>query len=167
MPWADKTTVKKGDIGESIVDAYLKSRGLIPYAPVTPGAHPFDRLCATADKRRIFIAETKAKARRTYYPDTGINERNFNDYMRIIAAHGIAVWLMFVDEHEGRIYGGSLERLSRERVVTHKDKTLVYPIRSGGVIYFPLESMTHISDIPKNEAVKLKALSQRNYEYAN
>ena len=62
---------QKGRIGEIEVDKYLSSIGIIPYAPILSKAHPFDRLCASADKKKLFVAECKAKAARTYYPDTG------------------------------------------------------------------------------------------------
>lgn len=165
MQWAERTSVRKGSLGEAIVDDYLRSRGLVPYAPIGDGAHPFDRLCATKDKRRIFVCEVKTKARRTYYPDTGINETHFNDYMRVVSTHAISVWLLFADEHERRIYGGSIERLARERAVEHKGRVLMYPIRDRKIIYFPLCAMTDIAPLDEETAEELKKLSRRNYAY--
>ncbi len=167
QPWADKTSVKKGAIGEAVVDEYLRSLGLVPYSPVADGAHPFDRLCATSDKRRLFIAEVKSKARRTFYPDTGINRSHFDGYIEVIERHSIPVWLLFADESEGRIYGGDLRRLCEEMQICHNGRILRYPWHDRGIVYFPLCKMTHVTQLSAETAIALRALSRRNYDYAD
>lgn len=165
MQWADKTTVKKGDLGEMLVDKFLIDHNCIPYAPKADRAHPFDRLCATADKKTIFIAEVKSKARRTYYPDTGIDVSHLSDYQHIQTKHSLKVYLFFVDEGEGRIYGNWLDELLKPRVVSHSLKSLNYPLEQKGVKYFPLEAMTDICLLDADAANELKRLSTRNYSY--
>lgn len=167
----DLVTTKKGYIGEHEVDRYLASIGIIPYAPTIGKAHPFDRLCASSDKKRLFIAECKAKASRSYYPDTGINESNYQDYKNILKTYGIDIWLFFVDEHKQSIYGNLLSVLESPKIVNHGGKNIRYPLlqrdyRGKQIIYFPLESMVEVCKISPDVALQLKALSSRNYEYA-
>ena len=103
----DLPETKKGEIGERIMDDYLISKKIIPYKPTQEGAHPFDRLCATADKKTIFIAEAKAKPARKYYPDTGIDYKIYREYMQIQAKHDIRICLFFIDEDRARFTGDS------------------------------------------------------------
>lgn len=165
MQWHERSTVKKGDLGEMLVDKFLVDHDCIPYVPQADRAHPFDRLCATADKKTIFIAEVKSKARRTYYPDTGINTSHLADYQHIQEKHSIKVYLFFVDEDEKRIYGGWLNDLLTPRTVSHQLKTISYPLQQGRVMYFPLEAMTDICPLDDESANELKKLSTRNYSY--
>ena len=165
MIWSDKSTVKKGDIGESIVDEYLRKKGFIPYAPAFDGAHPFDRLCASPDKKRIFIAETKSKPARVCYPDTGIDERHYKDYMHIYAKYFIKVYMFFVDEVAKKIYGGWLDKLDLPRQVEHKGKILLYPIVTNNIRYFPLEAMSDIAVISEDHSNNLKQHSNINPAY--
>jgi hypothetical protein len=165
MNWQDKRSVQKGDVGERIVDAFLINRGVVPYAPITPKAHPFDRLCAAEDKSSIFIAEVKTKAARKYYPDTGIDERHFMDYMGVFHRYGIDVWLFFVDENAASVYGNKLSTLKEPSDVAHNGMVIRYPLREKGIIYFPLNKMRHVCRIDEAAASKLMALSERSYEY--
>ncbi len=78
--WGERTSAQKGALGEQIVDRYLVEQGYIPYGSLIDGAHPFDRLCASRDKREVFIADVKSKACRLFYPDTGIGLRHYQEY---------------------------------------------------------------------------------------
>ena len=168
MQWEDKQEVKKGNIGEEIVEAYLIDNGIIPYKPCTGGAHPFDRLCASADKQRIFVAEIKCKARRYAYPDTGINYSHYQDYVNIAMKHNMDIYLYFVDEFNGCIYGAELvSRLIPEYQVEHKGRLLSYPMhtehRQNGrlikMVYFPLKRMVVIHRLSDDQCSELKKLS--------
>jgi hypothetical protein len=165
MNWQDKRSVQKGDVGERIVDAFLIGRGVVPYAPIASKAHPFDRLCATEDKSRIFIAEVKTKAARKYYPHTGINERHFSEYMGVFRRYGIDVWLFFVDEHACSVYGNKLSELIKPCEILHRGKPLKYPLQERGIVFFPLEKMRHVCEIDTDAAKNLVALSERSYGY--
>lgn len=165
--WHERQTVKKGDAGEALVDAFLKSKNVVPYQPVFDGPHPFDRLLATADKKQLFVADVKTKARRTYYPDTGIDRRHFDEYQHIADKYKMGVFLFFVDEDEQRIYGGWLSDLSKQRYVIYNGKTLTYPLEQGNIVYFPLEAMQDICKLNATVSDGLKLLSSRSYEYAN
>ena len=139
--------------------------GYIPYRPDAEGAHPFDRLVASRDKRKVFIADAKTKPRRKYYPDTGINTKAYKEYKFIQDKYGIAVFLFFVDYDLGKVYGGFLARLSNPTDIYHKGKQIEYPLTQGNIIYFPLKNMADISVI--EDTTELQNLSTRNERYAN
>lgn len=165
MNWQDSPRVKKGNIGERLVKEYLINKGYIPYIPDAPGAHPFDLLVASADKRNIFIADSKAKPARKYYPDTGIDLRHYKEYTTIEDKHNLNVFLFFVDEDAGNVYGNFLKRLSEPREIIHIGIPYQYPLIHKGIIYFPLVSMIQIADIPKIDVDTLREYSTRNKAY--
>jgi len=165
MSWDDKIEVQKGKLGEQIVDQYLKDNGIIPYIAVFDGPHPFDRLIASLDKKNIFIADIKTKARRNYYPDTGIDERQYKEYQYLTHKYNIRCFLFFVDESLGEIYGNFLDVLSQPEIVQYNGKTLQYPLIQGGIIYFSLARMKLIATINSQQVEALKRLSNRNYVY--
>lgn len=159
MNWDERKEVQKGNLGEELVERYLAGRGYVVYRPTT-GPHPFDRLCASKDKRSIFVAEIKTKPRRKFYPDTGFDQRHNHDYINIAMKHSMDVFVYFVDEVEGWIYGGELlSNLHRPRQLMHGGKLLQYPWSIGGIIYFPLSAMEKIAALPPSECDKLRALS--------
>jgi hypothetical protein len=164
--WADKVQVKKGSLGESLVDQMLIDQGYIPYRAIVDEAHPFDRLCTSKDKRRILIAEVKTKPRRKYYPDTGINLSCYRTYKNIMDTYGIPVWLFFVDEDSAEIYGGELADLETERHIAHKGTVLHYPLHQGGIVYFPRIHMKTYAKLPVGAVTALNGYSTREIGYA-
>lgn len=174
MAFQDMKSTQKGNLGEQLVDKLLMEKGLIPYKPVADVAHPFDRLCATADKRNLYVAEVKTKARRNKYPDTGFDYKHFNIYMSLMKKHNLDIIVYFVDESLGQIYGGELVKISEPHdvhwTVNGKQTLLRYPkIESTKygeqIIYFPLELMTVFADLPQGERAQLKQLNTRAYDY--
>jgi len=166
LPWEDRPQVRKGVLGEAIVDEFLKAKQVIPYRPDFNGAHPFDRLCATADKQTIFVADIKAKAQREYYADTGIDIAHYGDYKFIEGKYGLRVFLFFVDEKIAEIYGNWLRELERPaQFADRRGRPVSYPLKQGGIIYFPLAHMQPISNLDYERAMALIQLSSRNYEY--
>jgi hypothetical protein len=117
------------------------------------------------DKLKIFAVDSKAKARRTYYPDTGIDLRHYGQYSAIQKHNNLDVYLFFVDEHEKRIYGNYLTILDKKREVQHLGKWEEYPKITRSIIYFPLVAMIDIAVIPDESVEALKSLSRRNYTY--
>jgi hypothetical protein len=165
MTWQNLPTVKKGNVGEGLVNEYLIGHGYIPYSPDAGGAHPFDRLVASRDKKTIFIADAKTKAARKYYPDTGINERHYEEYKYIQDKYGIDVFIFFVDEEAQKIYGNVLRKLEAEAKILHKGSLLNYPMKYKGIIYFPLEHTKHIADIPQEQAEVIKQYTTKQEAY--
>lgn len=155
-----KTALKKGYIGEKIVKEYLLARGLVPYVPDFDGAHPFDFLCASRDKKNMVIADAKAKARMNKKFEgsyvNGINECHFEQYSFLSNKYGLPVWLFFIDEMEKRVYGNSLNKLTpKSFVIEFKVKTRM----------FRLEDMKNVKELNDEEIDALRSLSQRKYEY--
>lgn len=153
MSW--ETRLEKGRIGERIVDAWLESKGYVPYRPIDGVAHPFDRLVASRDKKTIRVVEVKAKPRREKYPDTGIPTTHYNDYKHIQDKYGIQVFIAFVDEVLKKIYGNFLDELDKP------DGR--YPLRYADVTYFPLSKMLDIKRLTDEQCAELAALRRSNY----
>ena len=157
--------LNKGNYGEGLVDQILIKKGIIPYKPVVNRAHPFDRLCATSDKKTLFIAEVKTKARRNWWPDTGFNYSHYLGYREIQEKHRLDIVIFFVDEGMGKIYGGKLSRIAQEHDVVWKGKIVNYPKKEKRIIYFPLEIMTTYADLTFEDIELLKQSSSRSYNY--
>ena len=163
--WEDKIQVQTGNAGETIIDRYIRSKNLMPYKAVFEGSHPFDRIIASTDKQNLYIADAKTKARRTYYPDTGINYKHYQEYKHLMNKYSMRVFLFFVDEWQQKVYGNFLDVLEKPVQISHNGKIYEYPLTQGIVIYFPLELMRDICNLDKTECELLKQLSSRNYEY--
>jgi hypothetical protein len=167
--WQDRTSVRKGTLGEQIVHAHLEKNGYIVYSPATEGAHAFDKL-AVRNKREIIIAECKTKARRKYYPDTGIDCKHYNEYKYIENLHNIPVFIFFVDELVKKVYGNKLSILEKPRNVKYeldgKRRYKDYPLVQGNIIYFPMVAMEDIATLTENDCSKLISVSTRSYDYS-
>jgi Holliday junction resolvase-like predicted endonuclease len=162
--WENKITVKKGNLGESIVRRALEKKGYIVYKAITEKAHGFDFL-AVKDKRVFVIAEVKSKARMNKFEATGIDVRHLNDYVTVMEQQNLKVVLFFVDEHpkEKRVYCQSLYELLIPCVVDGVE----YPNYSiaKGIVLFPLSKMIEVEKLTDDESNTLTELSSRNYEY--
>jgi len=159
--WHDRPEVKKGDFAEEIVHGFLERKGFIVYSPQTEGPHGFDRL-AVKNKQQVVIAEIKAKARMKKYRCTGINIKSYNEYKYIEQKHNIPVFIFFVDEWMGKIYGNILSELEKE-VIT--DRTYPNTNIKPGIIFFSLKNMKVISELNADQIRYLKDHSTRNYSY--
>lgn len=161
MNWADKTTVKKGDVGEEIVKNFLLKQGMIPYKPDFDGAHPFDFLCATTDKKTMIIVDAKAKAAFNKKFDgsfvTGINTKHYEEYSFIQNKYGVHVYLYFVDEMLGCVYGGALKKLEKNKI----QKSFKVP-----TTLFRLDDMFTIGYLTEEDISRLKKHSTRNHNYS-
>lgn len=162
--WNDKITVKKGNIGELIVDQELERRGFIIFKPTTKGAHGFDRLCVK-DKRVAVIGETKTKAKREYYDDTGINYSHYLDYKRMFEKYNLDTLLFFVDEQMGKIYYNKLSVLDVQNVFLRNGKGLVYPLKQGNIIYFHMDLMITLCKLTGEQVKLLSDFTTKNKSY--
>jgi hypothetical protein len=159
-----RPSTKKGKIGEEIVRRWLEEHGWIVYEPKTENrSHAFDKL-AIKDKKQLILIEVKTKARRNYYPDTGIDIKHYNDYKLISEKYNLPIFLFFVDEMMGEIYGGKLSSLEKRVKISNNRE---YPLKQNGIIYFPLEKMHKIAILNTMKTFELKKLNTRNYEYLN
>jgi hypothetical protein len=162
--WHDRREVKKGDYAEELVCRHFQARGHVPYRPHADRAHKVDLLFLTQDCN-IFAVDVKAKAARTYYPDTGIDISSYRTYEDLVAKRNISVFLSFVDEHKKEAYGNDLLALTQPQKIAHNGKVLEYPLRHRGIIYFPLVAMVHMFDLTDKDCAALIAESHRSYEY--
>lgn len=162
--WNNKTTVQKGNIGEKLVESEMEEHGFIIYKPITEGAHAFDRLCIKG-KEVAIIAEVKAKAKRKYYPDTGIDYNHYLDYKRMYEKYNLDTILFFVDEEACQIYSGRLSVLDKPEPFYHKGKQLTYPIIQNSIIYFHISKMKTLCDIHVDDAGQLRKLTTKNERY--
>lgn len=160
-----EVALKKGEAGEKIIASLLESKGFVVYQPSTIGAHAFDML-AIKDKQRAIAIDVKAKSRRTYYNDTGINQSHFECYKLFSEKHSMPFWLFFIDEYLGKIYGNSIDELEVSIIADDVEYPFVQESNRGKAIrYWSLESMIQVGVIETEVAEKLKEMSQRNYEY--
>jgi hypothetical protein len=166
--WQDKIQVKKGNIGESLVKSFLHNKGCIIYEPITEKAHGFDKLVSIG-KDRLFIAEVKTKAKRNFYPDTGIDIRHYEEYKKISVLHNLPIFIFFVDESIGLVYGNFLSVLEKKKTIVIKKNgqrmVMVYPIKQGNIIYFYQPNMKNIAPITQETIEEIKKLSTRRYDY--
>ena len=160
----NKLTTKKGDVGESLVDKMLREKGFVIYKPEGGQAHAFDRL-AIKDKEILMIAEVKSKAKRKFFPDTGIDFRHYNEYKKIMKKHNLEVILFFVDEEMGKIYGGKLSEIEVINNFTVNNKDVTYPKIEKNIIYFHIDKMKTYADLEKADVVQLEQLTTKKQAY--
>jgi len=164
MEWKDRSSVKKGNIGEEIVKKSLEDKGYVIYGSITDKAHAFDFL-AIKDKRVFVIAEVKSKARMNKYECTGIDIRHFNEYMYIYENQHIDVILFFVDEHPKmeNVYCQRLSELIKPKLIGG----ISYPCTTlaMGKVMFSLSNMVTVCKLTSDQVAELKTHSNRSYEY--
>lgn len=162
MNWQDKKTVHKGNVGERLVRQLLERDGWVVYGPETQGPHAFDRL-AVKNKETIAIIEVKTKAKLTYYNATGFNTKHFMEYLKIKEKYGVEVFVYFVDEELGKIYGAPLSVLSQP-MVGKDNKQYPMELRSGQTV-FSMELMQEVRRLTAEEIAEIKSLTFRNSAY--
>jgi len=164
MNFTELPTYQIGQIGERLIDEFLRQKGFIPYYPQPGAAHPFDRLIATPDKRRICIVEVKTKCRREAYDDTGIDQRHFDDYQRITFRYNLQLFLAFVDAKVGQIYGNWWHELLKTResprsVLLPNGQRFgeSYPWTDRGIVYFLRSSMKTLHVLTEEQRAEILA----------
>jgi len=176
--WEDKPEVKKGNFGERIVKDYLEKEGYVVYTTKSIGSHLCDGFVSNKNKKEIFIGDVKSKARRNIYPDTGIDEKYYNNYKELSMKYNMPFFLYFIDEGMKKIYGNRLDVLEIERTILYeydngKGKEsfpITYPSpkidsKGNNIVYFPLCCMKEMNNITSEDVEILKDLSRRSIEY--
>lgn len=167
MSFEDSNRFKTGWLGEQMVDVFLKQQGWVPYYPMKGVAHPFDRLLATPDKRRLCIVEIKTKFKREFYPDTGIERRHFNDYQAITMEYNIPLFLVFVDAKAGQVYGQWWAELLKTREPEQRSRLggcVSYPWFHGGQVYFQISIMKIFHVIPPEQCEEILKYRESNWQ---
>lgn len=173
-PFTQQIMAKKGQIGERIFDEMAAQRYYI-YKPMTAGRHPFDRLLiektGTGDPGVVTIVDVKAINHRRANLDTGISISHYHEYQSFSDLTGLPVYLVFVDERAGKMYGKQLDKLSEPVTIIHKGKQLEYPMIEdletavgGKIIYFPLAKMQHLADLTDKQIEELRAAGNEGYK---
>ena len=98
-----EVALKKGELGERIIQKYFEARGWIVYRPFTKNkAHYFDAL-ATKDKEKVIAIDVKTKARLNNWKAQGINIKSYNEYKRFIDKVNVPFYLIFIDDNLDRL----------------------------------------------------------------
>lgn len=129
------------------------------------GAHQCDAVVIHWKRMRIVLVDAKAKPAMSYYPDTGIDQHAYQNYLGLAKRHRAAVLLCFIDEACGKAYGNYLQILKRRRSVWWRGKNIRYPRQTvgstGPTIQFPVEYMRVLADLQQDEIDELKHQSTR------
>jgi len=148
-----EVALKKGELGERIIQKYFEARGWIVYRPFTKNkAHYFDAL-ATRDKEKVIAIDVKTKARLNNWKAQGINIKSYNEYKRFIDKVNVPFYLIFIDDKSGDVYCAELAKLTRSFNPT------------SYIIAWYLEDMTYLFNIGDDNIKRLSELDQRNYDY--
>ena len=116
MKRSEVKTNKKGDYAEKIVMENLHSKDINTFKNSIDVPHPFDFLLY---KKRNGIwelnpADVKAKPKMSKYNATGIDQKDYQTYLDIQDRYNMNVYLFFVDEEMGKVYGNYLNELEKE-----------------------------------------------------
>lgn len=177
--WQSKKTTQKGNAAEDIAARILRSMGYDVYShPLKLNeSHEIDFFMIDRYNMKVIMVDAKCKAKRVYYPDSGIEFKHYISYKKYASKHNMDVFIVFVDEKYGKIYGNYLSILETVcKPITTKDfkftepqESTVYPrTESGkgteGVIYFPLALMNKMGDLSNEEIAHLRSLTE-NVDY--
>lgn len=148
-----ETSLKKGAIGEQIIQKMLEDKGWIVYTPFKKDkAHYFDML-ATYEKARVIAIDVKTKARLNKWPAQGIDINTYNQYMAFVNSSKVPFFLCFIDDKVGDIHACNIEKL-------------VNPIHiNNRTIAWSLSQMKLIGNIGNDKINELSEYDQRNYTY--
>jgi hypothetical protein len=145
--------LKKGDLGEKIIQDYLENKGWIVYFPFTKNrAHYFDML-ATKDKENVVAVDVKTKARLNKLVAQGINIKSYNEYMGFIKKVNVPFYLIFIDDKCGDVYLAELSKLSKGFNPTPY------------IIAWELSEMKFMFNIGSEKIAELSKYDQRSYDY--
>lgn len=159
MKWEDLDEVKKGNVGERVVDEYLKKLEFSIYSTTTDKPHPFDRFVAKS-KTDFFIAEVKTKAKMNYWNATGFNIKHYNEYKIVEKVTGVRIFIFFVDDAEKMVYGNWLSDLEKE--VTYRGHKFPNTtiVNNGDVILFSRNNMKNICPVSDEVCCEIKQWSK-------
>ena len=148
-----KPALKKGEIGEMIIQDFLEKRGWIVYRPFTKDkAHYFDAL-ATKNKEKVIAIDVKTKARLNNWRAQGINIKSYNEYKQFIDKVNVPFYLIFIDDKCGDVYTAELAKLKN------------YFNPTPYIIAWYLDEMFFLFNIGEENIKKLSEFDQRSYKY--
>lgn len=162
----------KGTIGEDFVDEYYKPKWVLMSPLDADSSHEFDRvqIARPGFPEMIRLLEIKTNNRRKSYDDTGINYEHWLTYLDYHKPPDRRMWLVFVDPLQGKVYGQYLDVLEQKVPKVYwfagRKKSVIYPWhdrtgKTGGKVYFLLDSFAHICVLPWEVREKLNAIETR------
>ena len=178
-----KLSSRKGECGELIVDKIIDEwfpHHMIYKVIRESTAHLVDRLIIpkpTVPHYHMFLLEVKTKSRRTFYKDTGIDEHNYWRLVTWQKTHEAEVFLAFVDEGCGAIYGAFLKELMEPIQINTQGGPIQYPLFEmarnqakdheyfKSIVYFPTAKMGLCRRLPIELITRLRQMSARRYPY--
>lgn len=105
---------KKGTAGEKLVKDILERKGYVVYEPTTKNKpHGYDMILYK-DHKYQFAAEVKTKVSSADFDETGIEKYVFERYQKLCAECNLPLFLIFVDERLGKVYGNYFSELCKE-----------------------------------------------------
>lgn len=148
-----ETSLKKGDIGEKIIQEYLEKKGWIVYRPFTKDkAHYFDMLC-TLEKEKVMAIDVKTKARLNKWDAQGINVKSYKEYLNFINTTNVPFYLFFIDDKNGNVHLADVTKLEDP----------IFP--SYNIIAWHLSKMKLVFNIGTEAINELSKYDQRKYIY--
>ena len=128
MNWSNKTEVKKGNKGEKIIQEYLEQKQYNVYIPTTDIMHWFDGV-ATKNKEELFFYDVKTKPKFIYYEAQGIDERHYEQYLKLSEKTNSPFYIYFVDDQSGDVHKASLRKLQilkeKGEIIEFKNKKIL------------------------------------------
>jgi hypothetical protein len=160
--WNDKVQVKKGDIGEEIIDTLLIEDGYHIFASLINGPHLFDRYAFNLEKNKHFYFDVKTKARLNNWEAQGVDEKHYLKYLQASDKLNISFYIFFIDENNGEIHLVDIKKL--------KEKLFYIPMKKKNndkIVAWNLKDMKYIGKINDIDILnKLKNYNSRNYRIA-
>lgn len=141
------TTTKLGNVGETYIVEFAKSKGAKPYIPAFDASFPVDSLCLKNGK--VFSIEVKSKPRMLKYELTGFDLVDFETYKKL----EFPVYILFCDYITKSLYGNWISELDKQ------PKSYF----TGAVVTFPLSAMTIYRGLSNIEVEELKKYNQSKY----
>ena len=157
--WNNKIQVKKGNLGEEIIDNFLIEQNYHVFSPVNNNSHIFDRYALNIIKNEHFYFDVKTKSRLNKWEAQGIDEDKYLYYINVANKFNLFFWIFFIDENSGDIHAANLIKL--------KDKLFYIPMKKTSkikIVAWYLKDMNYIGKInDKNVLNELKSYNSRNY----
>lgn len=152
--WNNKIEVKKGNIGEDIIQEYFENEGYVIYKAVTDKSHPVD-LLAFKNNLLEFAIEVKTYPKYKIHHYTGVNENNYNSYIDFFKKNNKDVFLIFIDIDMKKIYGNFISKLIEEVLIDGE----IYPSlkqtkTKGNKMVFHLSMLENLNIQLEDEIIK-------------
>jgi hypothetical protein len=138
-------TTKLGTLAEDmLINEFIFNKGFQPFVPGYDGSHHVDSM-ALSPTGVTFYMDCKAKSRRKYYADTGIDLADYNKYK----GFDKPTYILFADLVQGTVYGNWIQKLD--------------PKVEGSIVYFQLDQMVHYRDMSEVEKATLREYENSKY----